>query len=382
VQSLLDQAQSVKEAVSAFNQSLGQLDQRLNQAAFEAMQPSVDALRHLVQGVTHCTEQVLAPLKDRGKLLQALYQRGLQFTEQLTQWQTPSATGARFVHWLEVASGRFKLHTTPMSVAGPMGRHREKLGGSWILTSATLSVRDSFDYFCQKLGLHQAQSASWPSPFDYPNQAFVYHPVGLPSPNAKDYIKICLRALWPLLQISQGRAFLLFTSHRGLQSAATLLKKHWSGELLVQGEAPKSVLIERFRQKKSAILLGTGSFWEGVDVKGEDLSLVMIDRLPFMPPDDPMVEAKEADLKAKGLSAFVHFQLPEAVIAMKQGCGRLIRDAHDQGVLVLCDPRLKTKSYGQLFINSLPKMDWVYDAATAKARLSAMFATSHESVDL
>lgn len=243
------------------------------------------------------------------------------------------------------------------------------MGGAWIFTSATLSVNQSFDYFSQRLGLAGAKTHQWESPFDYEKQAMIYHPIGLPAPSAADYIKICLRAAWPLLQASKGRAFLLFTSHRALQEAKVLLKAHWPGALLVQGDLPKNALLSRFKEMEQPLLLGTSSFWEGVDVKGEALKIVLIDRIPFIPPDDPIVQARETDLRQRGLNGFYHFQIPEAIIALKQGAGRLIRDTSDTGVLILCDPRISQKSYGQLIMNSLPKFKWVYDAETAKEKL-------------
>jgi ATP-dependent DNA helicase DinG len=249
---------------------------------------------------------------------------------------------------------------TPLSVAEPFRRQREAIGGGWVFTSATLSVHSRFDYFQQRLGLFEANTAVWPSPFDYQKQGLIYHPIGLPDPRSEDYIKICMRAVWPLLKQSEGRAFLLFTSFRALNEAKVLLAKHWHGALLVQGEDAKHSLLSRFKAEKSAILLGTSSFWEGVDVKGQDLQLVVIDRIPFAPPDDPLVQARESYLKQKGLNGFAHFQLPEAVMALKQGAGRLIRDVNDRGVLVLCDPRLSSKRYGQTIINSLPDFPWAY----------------------
>ncbi|KUJ72090.1 ATP-dependent DNA helicase [Thiomicrospira sp. WB1] len=373
---LSDQAQSVSQAITDFNKSLGKFERRWNWQAFQTAKASVAALKTLRNRLEYLGDG-LKPLTDRGKQLAALYQRVQKQASEINQWLDSDSENR--VRWVESTQGRFSLHLTPLSVAGPFSRQQEKLGGSWIFTSATLSVNGEFDYFSHKLGLASPRTEIWQSPFDFASQAAIYHPVGLPSPNHDDYTRICLRAVWPLLKTTQGRAFLLFTSHSGLQKAADILRDHWEGALIVQGEGPKSSLIDRFREQERALLLGTGSFWEGVDVKGEDLVLVMIDRLPFMPPDDPLVEAREADLKQKGLSAFFHFQLPEALIAMKQGSGRLIRDATDRGVLVLCDPRLKTKSYGRQFVQNLPACPWVYTPEEAQASLTRLLTPSGEA---
>ncbi|WP_245546821.1 ATP-dependent DNA helicase [Hydrogenovibrio halophilus] len=366
---LMDQARSVAEAISEFNQVLGKFEKRWNWQKFQESTVSVQALKTLRNRLEYLADG-LKPLTDRGKRLAALYQRVQTLASELNQWLDQKSENQ--VRWLESSQGRFSLHLTPLSVAGPFARQQEKLGGSWVFTSATLSVNASFDYFSHKLGLVEPQTAIWTSPFDFASQAAIYHPVGLPSPNDPDYLRICLRAVWPLLQKTKGRAFLLFTSHSGVKKAADILRDHWSGSLVVQGEGPRSALIERFRKEDQALLLGTGSFWEGVDIKGEALVLVMIDRLPFMPPDDPIVEAREADLKQKGLSSFFHFQLPEALITMKQGSGRLIRDASDKGLLVLCDPRLKTKGYGRQFIQNLPDCPWVYTPESAQDALDRL----------
>ena len=363
---LSDLAVKLEEQLKAVCDALGKWEKRWTWEQLEietAFQKSMD---RLLQTLTHLADN-LKEMSDRGKQLGSVHKRCKEFERQLKDWMTSKSENK--IRWLESSQGRFKLNLTPLSVADPFSRQRDEIGGAWLFTSATLSINGKFDYFAKRLGLLEAKESVWSSPFDYMNQGVIYHPVGLPQPNDPNYIKICLRAAWPLLKAADGRAFLLFTSHRALQEAKMILEKHWHGKLLVQGEQPKSALLDLFKSSKQAILLGTSSFWEGVDVKGDALQLVVIDRIPFIPPDDPIVKAREAYLKEKGLNAFVHFQLPEATIAMKQGAGRLIRDINDQGVLMLCDPRFSTKNYGKQIINSLPDFPWVYDVKHALTKL-------------
>ena len=363
---LKEQTQQLADNIQRFNEALGKWEKRWTWQQFGSEVTAEKALQTLYQQLVTLIK-IVKELADRGKLLSALYTRLQTFEKQLKQWLTTSEENQ--IRWLESSQSRFKLNLTPLSVAEPFNRQKKAAGGAWIFTSATLSVNHSFEYFAQRLGLLEAQTQQWDSPFDYENQALIYHPIGLPAPSSADYIKICLRAAWPLLLASEGRAFLLFTSHRALQEAKSILAQHWSGTLLVQGDLPKHILLDRFKASQNVLLLGTSSFWEGVDVKGDALKVVMIDRIPFIPPDDPIVQAREADLRQKGLSGFYHFQLPEAIIALKQGAGRLIRDTTDTGVLILCDPRMTQKKYGQMIANSLPKFKWVYDAEVAKEKL-------------
>lgn len=366
--SISDQAVKLEELIKLVNESLGKWEKRWtwedlsNETAFQKI------MKRLLQHLSVLVENLKA-LADRGKQLGAVHKRTKEFERQLSDWLNSESENK--IRWIESSQARFKLNLTPLSVADPFSRQREEIGGAWIFTSATLSVTGKFDYFAKRLGLSDARETVWASPFDYQKQGVVYHPIGLPQPSDPNYIKICLRAAWPLLKQADGRAFMLFTSHRALQEANAILSKHWHGELLVQGEHPKSVLLQRFKEHKQVILLGTSSFWEGVDVKGNDLLLVIIDRIPFIPPDDPIVQAREGYLKEKGLNAFVHFQLPEAIIAMKQGAGRLIRDVNDRGVLMLCDPRLSSKNYGKQIIKSLPDFPWVYRAEQALEMLDS-----------
>ena len=232
----------------------------------------------------------------------------------------------------------------------------ERHSAGWVFTSATLSVAESFALFEDQLGLQGAETHCWDSPFDYPNQALWYVPRGMPDPASGDYDRSVAEVALKIIDASGGRAFLLFTSHRALQAAAEYLKDLIEFPILVQGSAPRAELLSRFRTLGNAVLLGTASFWEGVDVRGSALSCVLIDKLPFASPGDPLLQARLDGLRARGANPFMEYQVPQAVIALKQGAGRLIRDITDRGVLVVCDPRLLSRPYGRAFINSLPPM--------------------------
>lgn len=275
------------------------------------------------------------------------------------------------MHWYEYQGQHFSLHATPLALAEPLQQLREALPGTWIHTSATLSVAGDFSHFNTTMGLTGARELELPSPFDYARQALCYLPPGLPEPHARDYPEQLIAATLPVLQASQGRAFLLFTSHRALRRAAELLAGQLPWPLFVQGSAPRHQLLEAFRASGHGVLLGAASFWEGVDVAGEALSLVVIDKLPFAAPDDPVLNAQLERLREAGADPFLDWQLPAAAIALKQGAGRLIRDIHDRGVLMLCDPRLSRKGYGKRLLRSLPPMPRTDQLAVVQAFFQA-----------
>ena len=258
--------------------------------------------------------------------------------------------------WFETTARGFALYLTPLDIAASFRQYAKAGKKAWIFTSATLAVNKSFAHFQARLGLEEAETGLWDSPFDYARRTLLYIPSGLPEPSAPEYTQRVIEASLPMLQASRGRAFILFTSHRALKKAAELLHERLEYPLLVQGTAPRSELLRRFRAAGNAVLLGTGSFWEGVDVRGEALSCVIIDKLPFASPDDPVWQARASAMEQAGRRPFIEHQLPEAVIALKQGAGRLIRDEKDRGVLMLCDPRLLHKGYGKIFLASLPPM--------------------------
>ncbi|MGN6514105.1 MAG: ATP-dependent DNA helicase, partial [Lysobacteraceae bacterium] len=257
------------------------------------------------------------------------------------------------VHWYELSPRGFRLQRTPLDVSGPLREHRERSHAAWVFTSATLSVAGGFDHVAERLGLLEPATLLQPSPFDWQAQALCYLPPRLPEPMSRDYTAALVDALRPVLEASGGRAFVLFASHRALREAAEL-RRGGPWPLFVQGEAPRQALLQRFRESGNGVLLGAASFREGVDVVGEALSVVVIDKLPFAAPDDPVFEARLDAVRRRGGNPFRDEQLPQAVIALKQGVGRLIRSETDRGVLVLCDPRLSGKGYGRVFLDSLP----------------------------
>ena len=265
----------------------------------------------------------------------------------------------------------FALRLLPYEIASRFHAQLSQAGNAWIFTSATLAVGDDFSHFASRLGLDDAATLRLDSPFDFSRQALLYLPRGLPQPSDPGYGDAVIELARPLLASAGGGAFVLFTSHRALRHAAQRLAGALPAELplLVQGTAPREQLLRRFRASGRAVLLGTASFWEGVDVQGPALRLVIIDKLPFASPEDPVVRARIEYLTARGASAFRDYQLPEAILALKQGVGRLIRSEEDQGVVVICDPRMSERGYGRMFRASLPSMATTHAADVAMQRL-------------
>lgn len=277
------------------------------------------------------------------------------------------------IRWMEKFGRGFVFRATPMDIAPLFSRvFAQPL--AWIFTSATLAVDGRFDHFCDGIGLEDATTLALESPFDYRHNALLWLPQGLPTPDSPDFTHAALRAIRPVIEATRGGVFLLFTSYRALHAAAAWLGSNLSRPLLVQGEQSRGELLQRFREQGDSVLLGTSSFWEGVDVRGSALSLVVIDRLPFSSPGDPVLKARLDALRRRGLSPFTHYQLPQAVIALNQGAGRLIRDYDDRGVLAVCDPRIEQKGYGRVFLNSLPPMAITRDRDRTLSFLQTMSA--------
>lgn len=258
------------------------------------------------------------------------------------------------IRWFETHRQSLRLSRTPMEIAAVFGAQMARHPAAWVFTSATLAVGEDFAHFRRQLGLDDAQERQWESPFDYPAHALWFVPRGLPQPSEPGYTEAVVDIAVPIIQASDGRAFLLFTSHRALRQAAELLEERVDYPLLVQGSGPKAEMLSRFVELGNAVLLGTASFWEGVDVRGAALSLVVIDKLPFASPGDPVLQARLDAIRRRGGNPFMQHQVPQAAIALKQGAGRLIRDVEDRGVLVMCDPRMLKKGYGQVFLDAMP----------------------------
>ena len=275
------------------------------------------------------------------------------------QWQN-QGNNPDMVRWVEALTYSVRLNATPLSVAEGFTRQRESDHmRTWIFASATLSVKKDFTLFKDQLGLHDATTASWDSPFDYSTQGLLYVPEGLPEPSNRAFGNAMLDKVWPVLQASDGRAFLLCTTLAAVKRYAAWLDEKikennlpWT--LLVQGQASRTEILNQYRAAKNPVLVGSQSFWEGVDVRGEALSVVIIDKLPFAPPDDPVLAARLNAYEERGENGFVAYQVPQAVISLKQGAGRLIRSETDKGVLMICDSRLITKQYGRRIWQSLP----------------------------
>jgi ATP-dependent DNA helicase DinG len=327
-------------------------------AALDALAVTVAALAEKLRAQEERAEEIKNCRARAGAIL-----------AQLTDWREqdgrpkedaygePLAGGS--VRWIEAYPQSAVLYVTPLDVARIFHDQMKGAERAWIFTSATLSVNGDFSHYQREMGLAEAVTRSWPSPYDFEKQALLYVPAGLPDPNTEGYPEAVIDAAWPVMRASGGHAFLLFTSLRAMDRGFERLRARLETEkldwpLLLQGRGSKNELLERFRRSPNAILVASQSFWEGVDVKGEQLSVVVIDRLPFNPPDDPVLAACIERINRAGGNAFMDYQLPRAVIALKQGAGRLIRDETDRGALMICDPRLVDKPYGKRIWRALP----------------------------
>jgi len=323
---------------------------------------------NLLAGLINQLEHFAALMEtqaERSEGLESCWQRSLELLAGFRRWrageQPAEGEGPGSVRWGEATTYSLQLNATPLAIGEIFRKQMSGHPRAWIFTSATLAVQKDFGHYCAEMGLLEAESACWDSPFDYGNQAVLYAPQGLPEPNSPGFIEAVANAAFPVVKASGGRAFFLCTSLRAMRRMHELLQDKLEAAgldypMLLQGEGSKNELLERFRRLGNAILVGSQSFWEGVDVRGEALSLVVIDKLPFAPPDDPVLSARIERMNREGRNAFMEYQLPRAVINVKQGAGRLIRDESDRGVLMICDPRLITKPYGKRVWRSLPPM--------------------------
>ena len=338
--------------------------------------PFISAFGSLLDALKHLSA-LLESQAQRAPGLENCWRRAVNLIAMLEQWQTEK----EYIRWLEVFAHAVQFQATPLSIAEIFQKQLEEKCRTWIFTSATLAVKDDFSHYQKQMGLSQAAAMSWESPFDYPSQALLYVPPNMPEPNSLSYTEALVRAALPVIKASGGRAFLLFTSLRAMRAAYELLKTAFAEEglpypLLLQGEQTRTQLLERFRQLGNAVLVASQSFWEGVDVRGDALSLVVIDKLPFAPPDDPVLAARIQHIIQSGGNAFLEYQLPRAIINLKQGAGRLIRDETDRGVLMIGDPRLITKSYGGKIWRSLPPMKRTRDLAEVVEFFSVVAAAA------
>jgi len=335
---------------------------------YSAVQSNPRFTRTLEDAITRLNglTSILELQADRSEGLRNCWTRAMDLLEGLTRWGEEEDRG--YVRWIEIFGGSVRLHATPLSIAEIFHRQISGHPRAWIFTSATLSVQGNFSHYQREMGLTGAANGFWESPFDYEHQALLYVPEGLPEPSHENFTRKAVEAALPVIEAAGGRTFFLFTSLRAMREARELIavgmkKIGMNYPLLMQGEGSRTELLERFRKLGNGVLLGSQSFWEGVDVRGEALSLVIIDRLPFSPPDDPVLAARIETLNAEGRNAFMEYQVPQAVITLKQGAGRLIRDENDRGVLMICDPRLISKHYGKRIWRSLPPMRRTRDVA-------------------
>jgi len=365
--------------------ALGQIesDPRTREPFFETLDALDSALSDFVEA--------LESQAERAESLEQCHRRALELAQRLAAWRddrvaaapaaeaavegqgeapaAPALLGPDTVRWVEVFSHTVQLHRTPLSIAPIFTRQREGQPRAWVFTSATLSVKGNFTHYAAQLGLDKDRSLTLPSPFDYAKQGLLYVPRDMPAPQSPQFTEAVVKEALPLIEAAGGRTFLLCTTLRAVQKASDMLydlfaERGLNLPLLVQGQASRTELLDRFRQLGNAVLVGSQSFWEGVDVRGEALSLVIIDKLPFAPPDDPVLAARMEVLQKKGLSPFAVHQLPHAVITLKQGAGRLIRSESDRGVLAICDTRLVEKPYGRQIWQSLPPFTRTREAET------------------
>lgn len=355
---LQEQTRKLEKAAKDLRLSVGVDAGRFAAAQLEekpAFAPAVEAL----QGQLEAMVAILENQAERSEGLEKCWQRATELMQRLGRWQNPE--GKDVVRWAEAFTHALQLNTTPLDVADIFKKQMSGHPRAWIFTSATLAVQGKFEHYKAELGLWEADTGCWESPFDYGQQAILYAPEAMPDPNSPQYTDAVVKAAMPVLKASGGGAFFLCTSLRAMRRTKELLEARLADmglnyPLLIQGEGSKNELLERFRRLGNAVLVGSQSFWEGVDVRGEALSLVVIDKLPFAPPDDPVLAARIEQMNQQGRNAFMEYQLPRAVINVKQGAGRLIRDETDHGVLMICDPRLITKPYGKRVWRSLPAM--------------------------
>ena len=312
----------------------------------------------VVNGLTKISEnidfliEVIKKSLGRSETLDKIFERLAEVKVLLKKFGDTTVTG--YCYWYEANGRSFGLHITPLTVADKFSEQMKALQSGWVFTSATLEVGGSFDHFCYRLGIANAEQLVLQSPFDYEQQSLLCVPRYLPDSNKSHTLTTLGEMLKPVIEANKGRCFLLCTSYYMMRGFADYLREHTNLNVLLQGETSKAKLLEKFVKEEHSVLVATQSFWEGIDVRGDDLSLVIIDKLPFTSPDEPLFKARMEDCRLQGGDPFNDIQIPEAVITLKQGVGRLIRDVTDRGVVIICDNRLVMRNYGATFLKSLP----------------------------
>ncbi|CAH8198781.1 ATP-dependent DNA helicase [Vibrio aestuarianus] len=320
---------------------------------------------------------VLKLALGRSQLLDTAFERANLIKGRIDRVCDVSITG--YSYWYDTTPRHFSLHITPLSVADKFHEQIELKQGSWIFTSATLAVNDDFSHFTHRLGLKPQAQFSLPSPFDYEQQAKLCVPRYLPEPNSAGLADKLVQILAPVIEQNQGRCFFLCTSHNMMRELGERFREVLTVPVLLQGETSKQKTLAEFMELGNALLVATGAFWEGIDVRGDALSCVIIDKLPFTAPDDPLLKARIEDCRLRGGDPFSQVQLPDAVITLKQGVGRLIRDKNDKGALIICDNRLVTRDYGGVFLASLPPIPRTRDLDKVKDFLSQISVTTQNN---
>lgn len=311
----------------------------------------VDGLVKVAENIDFLSDVVKKSL-GRSETLDKIFERLAEVKIRLKKLMDTTVTG--YCYWYEANGRSFGLHITPLTVADKFGEQLKKQQIGWVFTSATLEVGGTFEHFCQRLGIVNAEQLILQSPFDYQSQSLLCVPRYLPDSNKSHTLTTLGQILMPVIMANKGRCFLLCTSYYMMRGLADFLREHSTLNVLLQGETSKSRLLEKFVTEEHSVLVATQSFWEGIDVRGDELSLVIIDKLPFTSPDEPLLKARVEDCRLQGGEPFYDIQIPEAVITLKQGVGRLIRDVTDRGVVIICDSRLVMRNYGEIFLKSLP----------------------------
>jgi ATP-dependent DNA helicase DinG len=365
VPGLPDAAASIGPAIRKLRLAAGDFTGKFTQDTIAGRPGFVDALDEVAAALDRLAAE-MQHYAERSEDIASVARRADEAAARVARWQAGLTAegrdaGGDWIRWIDVTPQSWQLQSSPLSIADIFRRQVESTGRAWIFTSATLAVARDFTHYTNELGLSDAATGCWDSPFDYAAQGLLYVPRDLPPPNTREHTDAVVDAALPVLKASGGRAFMLFTTLRALAAARerlvdAFLRMGLDYPLLAQGDGSKTELLTRFRALRNAVLLGSASFWEGVDVPGDALSVVVIDKLPFAPPDDPLLAARLDKLKADGGNPFLDWQLPQAAISLKQGAGRLIRTETDRGVLMICDPRLTDKPYGRRIWQSLPPM--------------------------